>query len=37
MLFDWNLLIDASENFSQTTYAEDNTPNATEDCVKETL
>ena len=34
MLFDWNLPINAFEDFSKTTYAEDKTPNTKEDCVK---
>ena len=32
--FDWNLPINGFDDFSQTTYAEDNTPNAKEDCLK---
>ena len=34
MLFEGNPPINEFDYFSQTTYAEDNTPNATEDCVK---
>ena len=37
MLFEGNLPINAFDDFSQTTCAEDNTPNATEDCVKKKL
>ena len=37
MLFERNLPINEFDDFSQTTYAENNTPNATEDCVKRNL
>ena len=31
MLFGWNFPVNAFDDFSQTSYAEDNTPNATKD------
>ena len=36
-IFGWNLPINAFDDFSQTAQADDNTPNATEDCVKKKL
>ena len=35
--FVWNLPINGFDDFSQTTYAEDNTPNAKEDCLKKII
>ena len=37
MLFERNLPINEFDDFSQTAYAENNTPNATENCVKRNL